>query len=342
MPSTLDLSNTLSNTILFIGESSDEIAILLDELAQKGYAISQIRWNNELSNSVTANPPDLILLRHDISTEAIQAYQQLMQIKVLEKTPLIFLCCNSEQVDLSLILDTVGTDYLVAPFHPKAAIARINHQLKIAQMQKELEAKNEHLREITQEFNKIEASLQKVNFELAEVAYIDPKTELANRPRFEKDLEREWGSSARGRILWGDSTQSQISLILCCIDNFSSLWQYHGQSVTEDYVKQIAQVVRHQVKRSADVAASYSKDTLAVLLPHTPQEGALCVVENIRLGVQQLNIFDAEQNLITLSYGVATAIPSPAIPPETLINLAEQSLKHAIAQGKNQVVWDEF
>ncbi|MEB3311863.1 MAG: diguanylate cyclase [Snowella sp.] len=342
MPSTLDLSNSLSSTILFIGESSDEIALLLDELTLNGYAISQIKWNNGIADSVTTNPPDLILLRHDISTEAIQTYQQLIQIKVLEKTPLIFLCCNPEHVDLSLILDTVGTDYLVAPFHPKVAIARINHQLKIAQMQKQLDAQNDHLREITQEFNKIESSLQRVNFELAEVAYIDPHTGLANRPRLEKDLKREWGSSARGRILWGDSTQSQLSLILCCINDFSGLGNHHGNSVMQDYTKQIANLIRHQVKRSADVVASYSQDTFAVLLPHTPQEGALCIVENIRLGIQNLNIFDAEQNLMTLSFGIATAIPSPAIPPETLINVAEQSLKQAIAQGKNQVVCDEF
>ena len=65
----------------------------------------------------------------------------------------------------------------------------------------------------------------------------------------------------------------------------------------------------------------------------------LHVAENIRQKIESLGIKnEAVDSVITVSLGVAAAIPNSSMHPDELINAADRALYQAKKNGRNQVV----
>ena len=76
------------------------------------------------------------------------------------------------------------------------------------------------------------------------------------------------------------------------------------------------------------------------MLPHTDRTGAIEVAKLIRAKIKQLEISHPKSEIspyLTLSLGVATAIPAPELPPHPLITVAEEALQEAKQQGGDRI-----
>lgn len=110
-------------------------------------------------------------------------------------------------------------------------------------------------------------------------------------------------------------------------------------------MQQVAQVIRHTIKRPGDIVARYGGEEFVVILPNTHAEGALKVAENIRREVENLKILHSESavnNYITLSAGVASLVPQNQFVNSFLIAIADKALYEAKEQGRNRAVMKNF
>jgi diguanylate cyclase (GGDEF)-like protein len=159
----------------------------------------------------------------------------------------------------------------------------------------------------------------------------DPLTDLANDRCFRLNLDRAWRRDWRSR--------SPISLIVLNIDHFAQFNQFYGRATGDDCLRRIATTIQSALYRPDDLAAHRGAGEFAVLLSGTDRAGAAVVAERLRSKVKDLEIPNAASSAgpyVTISLGVATAIPGSDQSFDDLVVTAERALSHAKLRGRNQ------
>jgi diguanylate cyclase (GGDEF)-like protein len=177
-----------------------------------------------------------------------------------------------------------------------------------------------------------ETALQVANVELQKLAYLDSLTQIANRRHFDQRLEQEWLRLQR--------EQSPLSLILGDVDFFKQYNDTYGHVLGDQCLQQVAQAIAAAIRRPADLAARYGGEEFIVLLPNTPLAGAITIAEQIQVQIQALQIPHQQSQVsswVTMSFGVATQIPSPAGQPAQFLEQVDHALYQAKMAGRNQV-----
>jgi two-component system chemotaxis family response regulator WspR len=175
-------------------------------------------------------------------------------------------------------------------------------------------------------------NLADANIELQKLAALDSLTGIANRRRFDEVMRAEWQR--------GQRDQKPLSLLMCDVDCFKVYNDSFGHLAGDLCLKKAAAVLTEHLKRPADVAARYGGEEFAIVLPDTAQEGALVIANACRSHIERLAIENpqAPAGLVTMSFGLATVVPSKAGSAETLIALADKALYQAKNDGRNRVV----
>jgi diguanylate cyclase (GGDEF)-like protein len=114
-----------------------------------------------------------------------------------------------------------------------------------------------------------------------EAAFTDHLTGLANRRRFERQLEREVGRTLRyGR---------PFCLLLLDIDHFKQVNDTYGHEAGDEAIRQLAKTLQAGT-RGIDLAARIGGEEFAVLLTETNFEGGAEVAERLRYAIKQEEI----------------------------------------------------
>ncbi len=176
-----------------------------------------------------------------------------------------------------------------------------------------------------------EAFLRKANTELEKLVNIDGLTQVANRRCFDDRLELEWERLCR--------EQQPLALLLFDIDYFKRYNDCYGHQSGDNCLTAIAQTVKQILCRPADLIARYGGEEFAVILPNTDLDGALTVAEQISGAIKNLNITHQNSDIsdiVTISLGVASLLPSFGQEPSILIKQADVALYRAKQKGRNQ------
>jgi diguanylate cyclase (GGDEF)-like protein len=123
-----------------------------------------------------------------------------------------------------------------------------------------------------------------------------------------------------------------LSLLMADIDDFKEVNDRHGHQMGDEVLERIGTIILENV-RSADLAARYGGEELAVVLPHTEIASAQTVAENIRTAVMKRFENDLK---VTISIGVA-AWQCHMNQPANLVRAADSGLYAAKEGGKNKV-----
>jgi diguanylate cyclase (GGDEF)-like protein len=159
-----------------------------------------------------------------------------------------------------------------------------------------------------------------------EAAFTDHLTGLANRRRFERQLEREVGRVQR--------FERPFSLLMLDIDSFKNLNDNFGHDAGDDAIRRIGRALREGT-RGIDLAARIGGEEFAVLLVETSKEGGVEVAERLRLAIKAIEIPKAGH--ITASFGVAEC-PSDAQTAADIVKAADIALYEAKRNGRDRVV----
>ncbi len=173
--------------------------------------------------------------------------------------------------------------------------------------------------------------LQAANQELDRIAKVDSLTQLANRRWLDEYLEQEWQRLGRDR--------KQLSVVLADVDFFKPFNDTYGHAAGDHCLVNIASAIGLGLRRPADLAARYGGEEFALVLPDTDTAGAIRVVQLVRHHLQTRALphgAGPAGDTITLSFGIATQVPSSDAPAEGILKAADQALYAAKAAGRNQ------
>ncbi|WP_430416243.1 sensor domain-containing diguanylate cyclase [Marinobacter adhaerens] len=175
--------------------------------------------------------------------------------------------------------------------------------------------------------------LERANEQLRAISLTDGLTHVANRRRFDEKLQDEWKRAQRHG--------HPLSLLLLDIDHFKRVNDELGHLVGDDCLTEVAALCAAEVQRSGDLLARYGGEEFIILLPATPEEGAVRVAERVRQAVARSPVYSNERVApvsLTISVGVACVVPDPDMEPQELIRQADEALYSAKESGRNRVM----
>ena len=161
---------------------------------------------------------------------------------------------------------------------------------------------------------------------LEELATTDALTGLKNRRKFDTEIDAEWRRAVRNR--------TPVAVLMIDADHFKAYNDTFGHQAGDQVLVGIAICISDAVRRAGDCPARYGGEEFAVLLPGLSAVDAFAVAETIRIKVAQW----AEDNVTTISVGVASMTPVAPLDWPDLIEAADKALYAAKNNGRNQSV----
>ncbi|MDJ0851667.1 MAG: GGDEF domain-containing protein [Myxococcota bacterium] len=171
-------------------------------------------------------------------------------------------------------------------------------------------------------------SFQAKHASLSKLTITDPLTQLANRRFLEEQMSKEIKRLAR--------TQQGLSMLVIDIDDFKKLNDRYGHAAGDEFLKQVAGILREHV-RATDLVARFGGEEFVVLATGTDLEGGSVLAEKLRTAVAEASFIVDETmrpRRATISVGVAQYRGSQM----DLFNSADAALYEAKSAGKNCVI----
>ncbi|HET9528389.1 MAG TPA: diguanylate cyclase [Pyrinomonadaceae bacterium] len=288
------------STILIVDDNPDKLGLLEAAFSLAGYNVTTATDGDEALAAIESYQPDLVIT--DVMMPRMNGYELAQRIRsnpVTKFIPVIMQTAASRRAeDLRRASEVGALGYITDPTDLDLMLARTRTLLEF-----------------------------KAYLDVCEeAAFTDHLTGLANRRRFERQLEREVGRVLR----YGHP----FSLLMIDIDNFKKLNDTFGHDAGDDAIRRISRVLREGT-RGIDLAARIGGEEFAVLLVETSQTGALEVAERLRLAVKSLETPSGGR--ITASFGVAEC-PTDAQTTSGILKAADVALYEAKRNGRDRVV----
>ncbi len=182
----------------------------------------------------------------------------------------------------------------------------------------------------TNELQQLNDKLQIANVELEHLSSVDELTQIVNRRQLNQFLAHEWERLA--------NLGKPLSLIMCDVDHFKAYNDTYGHLAGDECLIKIANALRQATRQVSDLVARYGGEEFVVVLPSTNGSGAERVAKSILNEIKKLQIPHSSSNItgyVTISLGVATAVPDQSSSPAILLQIADKLLYQSKQQGRN-------
>lgn len=261
----------------------------------------------------------------------------LMALSKFTLLPRNFLTENATQVGSAIgviLLSVALADRLnqekVRAFEAQQKLLSEERKARIAQA-RTLHVQQEANARLEQRVLTRTQDLESLNERLKELSSTDALTGLKNRG----DFDRVFKSAVVKAYRFGQT----LSLMVLDIDHFKGFNDTYGHLVGDDCLQMVAGCIGEFVTRPQDLAARYGGEEFVVLLPDTPEEGAVRVAQKIRREIAETGFRVSDETLhLTISIGICSACPDHADATKEIFTRADEALYEAKGRGRNRVV----
>jgi diguanylate cyclase (GGDEF)-like protein len=159
----------------------------------------------------------------------------------------------------------------------------------------------------------------------------DALTGVANRRCFDETLLSSW----REAQLSG----SALGLIMIDVDQFKEFNDFYGHQCGDDCLRKVAAQLRGAARKT-DLVARYGGEEFAVILPDATLGVAVEAAERLREAIAAMHLRHeglGTSATLTISLGVASAVPGAEHSARELIEVADRRLYGAKQTGRNRV-----
>ena len=169
---------------------------------------------------------------------------------------------------------------------------------------------------------------QKQHERLTKLSVTDGLTELHNHRYFQDQLAKEIKRLGRNH--------EGLSILIIDIDDFKKLNDNYGHAAGDEFLKQLARILRESV-RDTDMLARYGGEEFVIIATGTRLDGAQLLAEKLRTKIAETSFIVDETmrpRRVTVSIGVSEYVHSRT----ELFTSADAALYRAKAAGKNCVM----
>jgi diguanylate cyclase (GGDEF)-like protein len=288
------------SNILVVDDNPDKLNLIKAALGLAGYNVTTATDGDEALTAIESYQPDLVIT--DVMMPRMNGYELAERIRanpVTKFIPVIMQTAAGRRIeDLRRANEAGALGYITDPTDLDLLLARTRTLLEF-----------------------------KAYLDVCEeAAFTDHLTGLANRRRFERQLEREVARKER----YGHP----FTLLMIDIDSFKDLNDSYGHDAGDDAIRRLSKVLREGT-RGIDLAARIGGEEFAVLLVETNKEGGFEVAERLRVAIKVLEVPTARH--ITASFGVAEC-PTDAQTAADVWKAADVALYEAKRNGRDRVV----
>lgn len=278
---------------------------------------------------------DFALVLMDVQMPGMDGYETAELLRGSTRTkniPIIFVtAASAERERIFRGYDSGAVDFLFKPLEPAVLISKVGIFLDLFRQKDELEEKTRELDAKVVELEELQQQLEETNEQLLLLSSMDGLTGLLNRRRFDEILIEEWQRNLR------DLTP--LSLLMVDIDHFKAYNDNYGHIMGDNCLKRVAQGLASSLQRHVDKVARYGGEEFTVILPGTDALGAMQVAERMKEIIASSNIEHCGSdtaNMVTISIGVSTVVPSRELIPTQLVETADKALYLAKGAGRNR------
>ncbi|PYS72164.1 MAG: diguanylate cyclase response regulator [Acidobacteria bacterium] len=285
--------------ILVVDDNLDKLHLLEAALSLAGYQVTTAMDGEEALAAIESYQPDLVIT--DVMMPRMNGYELAQRIRANPQTkfiPVIMQTAAGRRVeDLRRASEVGALGYITDPSDLDLLLSRTRTLLEF-----------------------------KAYLDVCEeAAFTDHLTGLANRRRFERQLEREVNRTLR--------LGHPFCLLMVDIDNFKKLNDTFGHGAGDEAIRLISKALREGT-RGIDLAARFGGEEFSILLVETPLERGLEVAERLRVAIRSISLPSGAQ--VTASFGVAEC-PSSAQTASDILKAADGLLYEAKRGGRDRV-----
>jgi diguanylate cyclase (GGDEF)-like protein len=320
--------------ILIVDDSSVTRVFLADMLREEGYeqilqaasVDEAFRLLASLAGEADTHSVSLILMDINMpGKDGIQGCRELKAAEQLRDIPVIIVSGLDQLDNLEPAFAAGAVDYLTKPPHRVELLARVRSALR-------LKAETDRRKAREQELLTLTRRLGEMNDALERLSALDGLTGIANRRFCDEFLDREWRRSLREGL--------PFAVVMADVDCFKAFNDTYGHLAGDGCLRRVATALQGAMHRPGDLLARYGGEEFIALLPGTDRDGALVVAEAMRSVVEALHLEHGSSTVaphVTVSIGVASAVPVRDARVEEVIAAADAALYGAKGDGRNRV-----
>ncbi|MES2164263.1 MAG: diguanylate cyclase [Pseudomonadota bacterium] len=250
--------------------------------------------------------PDLILLDMELpDTNGLALFYLFKADPMLSDIPVLFVT-GGDSTELEVtVLEAGAVDYLTKPLRPLVVRARVSTQL----------------------------ALRKQTELLREMVNRDGLTGVFNRRYFDMALEQEVARQRR--------TGGYLSVAMVDVDHFKNYNDSLGHQQGDTCLRTIAQALQAAMRRPGEILTRYGGEEFSVVAPNVGLPDAAQLGIWIQDKINKLALphpASTTSEIVTVSIGIATGIPTAEHNAERFIAVADRALYTAKQAGRNRHV----
>ena len=311
---------------VMIVEADLEFAVLhQNALKNYGYEVDLCASGATALEWMESFSPNVLLVEDDLPD--MTGAQFLKQVRARGYAiPAIIIIENGAALPAAPTFEEGINEFVIKEAHP-AYLHYMAKSIFGAYRGHLIEMENRHLLDIVQRQN---LELEEHRGRLRAYALADPATGFYHEATFLEILRKHLGQSRRNL--------RPLTVLQVGLDCLDPVRQTFGEEFTEATLRDVAARLAG-VFRESDSMARLADGRYAVLLPDTPPENAVYLVQRLRARIEEMSYFDGVTNQrVTISAGVA-GHPGPGIASaEAMMDQAARLLAQAQAQGGDRVL----
>ncbi len=279
-----------------------------DTLAHEQYAVVSGKNGREAIDLVAAHQPAVVITDWEMpDITGLQLCEQIRRDRD-SYTYIILLTSNDEKDQIIKGLAAGADDYLTKPFHPGELLARVVVGRRIAELHRQIQAKNSLLEELT---------------------LTDSLTGLPNRRAIEYWASRELKGAARhGFAFW---------IVMADLDHFKKINDSYGHDAGDLVLQKFAELLKANT-RSSNICGRIGGEEFVLVLSHIGKEDVLTAIERIRRQLEAERFaIGADVASVTASFGISGFQGSRAPQFKDLLRSADTALYAAKHGGRNRI-----
>ncbi|MBI3210532.1 MAG: diguanylate cyclase [Candidatus Solibacter usitatus] len=304
-----------SKRILIADDCATSRVALLRTLQKWGYQVTTCAdGETALAELERPNAPELAILDWMMpGLDGVDVCRRLRAKPQATYTYLLMLTSKSQHEDLLDGLEAGADDYLTKPFEYKELQVRLRSGLRILQLQSDLIAAREEVRE---------------------QATHDDLTGLWNRRSVMESLGRELSRANRQRTCTG--------VMMLDLDYFKKVNDRYGHLAGDQFLRSVAAQLKAGV-RTYDTAGRFGGEEFLVVLPNCDERVLAKRAEDFRAAIENSPLLlEGQKTVLTASIGATVYHGGIPCEPNDILRTADEALYEAKRAGRNRSVLRTF